>query len=211
MEVEGEGAWESGGKARVTSMEAEGKRRAGIHPIVHVTCSFASDDEREFNAPPRRAPRILPASRLPGRGTPPVEACCDRGVTHVPPRSNSGPRLVEGESFSSEDDEDRRYPDSIRAKMRRIHREALSAGDDDQVDDALTKRFRALRMEPASAASAPSAASPGDEDDAVAACVQGVSALSLRGASVKGFPCPHCGHVFAQKKTREMHKKVCRA
>ena len=197
-------------------MEVDGEgRRARIHPIVHVTCSFASDDESEPDVPPRWAPcSTLPAPRPPGCGTTPAKAC--REVTHVPPRSKSGPRrLVEAESFSSEDEEDsRRHPDSIRAKMKRIHREALCAGDDDQVDVVFTKRFRALRMmEPAaSGASAPSAPSLGNEDDAaVAACVQGVNALSLRGASVKEFPCPHCGHVFAQKKTREMHKKVCGA
>jgi len=189
-------------------MEVEDEGRARIQPIVHVACSFASDDEREPSAPPRWASRILPAPRPLERGGPPVDACCDRGVSPVPPRSNVGPYLVESESFSSEDDEDRRHPESIRAIMKRIHREVLSAGEDEQVDEALTKRFRALRVEPAPAAAAPS---PLDEDDAVAACVLGVSALSLRGASAQGFPCPKCGHVFAQKKTREMHKKVCKA
>ena len=112
--------------------------------------------------------------------------------------------MEEAERCSSEDEEDRRHPDSTRAQMKRIHKEALCAGDGDQVDDLLTKRFRALRVEPDS-----SAPSPGNEDDAVAACGRGVSALSLGGIPAC-FPCPHCGHVFAQKKTREMHKKVCR-
>ena len=111
---------------------------------------------------------------------------------------------MEVECFSSEDEEDRRYPDSMRARKKRIHREVLSVGFDLE-EDALAKRLRALSVEPVA-----SATPTGGAGNTVDACAQGLRALSPGGASAKSFPCPRCGRVFAQKKTREMHKKVCR-
>ena len=172
-----------------------------MRAIVHATCTFASDDEQ--GGPRRELPRFLPAG-VRADSTPPVDARLDVGPARAPPRSVLGARLVEVERFSSEDEEDRRYPDSIRARMKRIHREVLSA-DFDLEEDALAKRFRSLSVEPVALATP-----TGGADNTVDACVQGLRTLSLGGASVKSFPCPRCGHVFAQKKTREMHKKVCR-
>ena len=139
--------------------------------------------------------------------------------------------------WSSEGEEDRRHPDSLRTQLKRIFAEALSS-EDGAVDTLCRKMARALRIRGArrepllalppsrshvacEAAGTYCAAEetpdvPMPTRDARGPFLPAPEAPPLaprvaRSDSQTGFACRHCGHSFAMRRTRDMHTKVCGA
>ena len=88
----------------------------------------------------------------------------------------SSMKLVESDVFSSEDDEDRRDPASLKAAMKRAAAAAVSASTSTSPRPTLTRAFGRLAL-----ASAPSA------------------------AEGEGHACRGCGQRFALRRTRDLH------
>ena len=88
----------------------------------------------------------------------------------------SSMKLVESDVFSSEDDEDRRDPASLKAAMKRAAAAAVSASTSTSPRPTLTRAFGRLVL-----ASAPSA------------------------AEGEGHACRGCGQRFALRRTRDLH------
>jgi DNA-directed RNA polymerase subunit RPC12/RpoP len=90
--------------------------------------------------------------------------------------------LLEEERWSSEGEEDRAFPTSLRARLKAVFASSLD----------IVVPMSAMSLE--------------DKGGDVSACTASLKALSME----EGHRCPRCKHRFALKKTRDLHMKVCR-
>jgi uncharacterized paraquat-inducible protein A len=94
---------------------------------------------------------------------------------------------------SSENDEDRKYPSSLRVVLKRIARAARDADV-----DALAKDFL-VKLELRSSA----------KSDTVSSLTARLQCTHLE--PKQPFLCPRCQHSFQLRRTRDMHKATCSA
>ena len=127
-------------------------------PLVHVVCSTSE-----------RAPQF--------------PECCYM-FFKAPGLRVAGPRaalLEEEEPWSSEGEEDRAFPSSLRARLKAVFASALD----------IVAPMSALSLE--------------DKGADVSACAASLRALSIE----EGHRCLRCQHRFALKKTRDLHMQAC--
>ena len=106
------------------------------------------------------------------------------------------------EEFSSEDEEDRRNPTSVRSLLKRIFAQVALLGEAATEAQSLAT---AIVESPSRGASGSTSEKPGE-----AAGRRGSHDPRCDDAAAgAGYSCPWCGHVFALRKTRELHGKVC--
>lgn len=155
-------------------------------PIVCVAWEDSSSEDDLLLLPRHRA-----QPRCPG---PPTQwvlvGSAERTAQRAPP-PRSAPLLgccSSEDSLSSANAEDLRHPGALRAGIKQAHSAALD----------LSEALRAMKL----------------SDDRERSPVRGrAPALSSRMQALRltgpPFSCSICGHSFALKKTREMHKKRC--
>jgi DNA-directed RNA polymerase subunit RPC12/RpoP len=129
--------------------------------------------------------------------------------------------LLEEERWSSEGEEDRAFPTSLRARLKAVFASSLDivvpmsamSLEDDRGGDvsARAASLKAPSMEDeggdvGACAASLKALSMEDKGGDVSACAASLKALSME----EGHRCPRCEHRFALKKTRDLHAKVCR-
>ena len=90
--------------------------------------------------------------------------------------------------ISSDSENDSKFPNSIRSRLKRIFKEALCAEDDEGADE-VSHRFEQMRIE-----------------DSVNETIKKMGELRVTNSS---FRCKTCSHEFSQRKTLNMHMKAC--
>ena len=227
-------------------VDREYPMRGRLRPIMHVTCCMSSSEsEPEITRPSREhhTPRLPFACQhfKFAKSTDP-----DAVRAGASPRSSQGGRhahvpfeavpagdvelaFMESSDLSSENEEDRRHPDSLRASLKRIMRKVRNIAPSNNMDD-LQRVFAQLSVQ----CDTDRLCTEHSGDDAARAvsptgvCEMALAALSLSQCAVgtekeqgqptrrlpsppPGFSCPMCGHVFSLRKTRDRHKNVCAA
>ena len=130
------------------------------------------------------------------------------------------------EQLSSEDEEDRRHPDSLRAMFKRVLLEAAplpDAGVGELLRGLERLQLRGAPETPRGAcegaiasprSSRPCEGALASPQSPLQACEGALASLSLSHGGApclerRGFACALCGHVFSLRRTRDLHAKAC--
>ena len=117
--------------------------------------------------------------------------------------------MMDVEDFSSEGEEDAKYPRSLRATCKRIVRECLQLGQHDSEEDELCEKLGKSNIKEIDRDATSQSLEVGMERLTIQCSTCDVKSVKKTPERKKDYTCPTCGHVFALAKTRALHLKVC--